>query len=144
MENSPQPVRLHHVALTVTDLDASVAWYSAVFGLHHQFDVPHAGGVGRILADDAWQLSIALHAHDASSREPFSETRTGLDHIGFVLATRADLERWQVHLEAHDVARAAEADRPLTQAPIADEPYGSVLVFRDPDNIQLELFAPSA
>jgi hypothetical protein len=30
----------------------------------------------------------------------------------------------------------------MTQAPIADEPYGAVLVFRDPDNIQLELFAP--
>jgi hypothetical protein len=30
----------------------------------------------------------------------------------------------------------------LTQSPIADEPYGSVLVFRDPDNIQLELFSP--
>ena len=23
------------------------------------------------------------------------------------------------------------------------EPYGSVLVFRDPDNIQLELFSPA-
>ena len=34
--------------------------------------------------------------------------------------------------------------KPLTQSPIADEPYGSVLVFRDPDNIQLELFAPPA
>jgi hypothetical protein len=30
----------------------------------------------------------------------------------------------------------------LTQSPIADEVYGSVLVFRDPDNIQLEFFAP--
>ena len=38
--------------------------------------------------------------------------------------------------------RSAEADRPLTQAPIADEPYGSVLTFRDPDNIALELFSP--
>ena len=31
------------------------------------------------------------------------------------------------------------ANKPLTQSPIADEPYGSVLVFRDPDNIQIEL-----
>ena len=30
-----------------------------------------------------------------------------------------------------------------TQSPIVDEPYASVLVFRDPDNIQLELFAPA-
>ncbi len=40
------------------------------------------------------------------------------------------------------MTRADVADKPLTQSPIADEPYGSVLVFRDPDNIQLELFAP--
>jgi hypothetical protein len=32
------------------------------------------------------------------------------------------------------------ADRALTQSPIADTPYGGVLVFRDPDNIQLEFF----
>lgn len=48
------------------------------------------------------------------------------------------------NLEAHGVVRSATADKPLTQSPIADEAYGSVLVFRDPDNIQLELFAPPA
>jgi hypothetical protein len=55
---------------------------------------------------------------------------------------RSDLEAWQSHLEANGVVRSDAADKPLTQSPIADEPYGSVLVFRDPDNIQLELFAP--
>lgn len=141
MDNALAPVRLHHVALTVSDLDASVEWYCSVFGIQHQMDVPHLGGVGRILADDEWQLSIALHEHDDNRREPFHETRTGLDHVGFVLPSRADLEHWQDHLSSHGVARAETADKPLTQAPIADEPYGSVLVFRDPDNIQLEVFA---
>ncbi len=61
-----------------------------------------------------------------------------------MVPSRADLEAWQAHLEAAGVARAAVADRPLTQSPIADRPYGSVLVFRDPDNIQLEFFAPPA
>ena len=57
---------------------------------------------------------------------------------------REDLEAWQGHLEANGVVRSDIADKPLTQSPIADEPYGSVLVFRDPDNIQLEFFsAPS-
>jgi glyoxylase I family protein len=32
------------------------------------------------------------------------------------------------------VVGAERADKLLTQSPIADEPYGSVLVFRDPDN----------
>jgi catechol 2,3-dioxygenase-like lactoylglutathione lyase family enzyme len=134
--------KLHHLALTVSDLDASVRWYCGVFGLGHVVDVPHPGGVGKILADPAQQLMIALHHHDASGGEVFTETRTGLDHGGFLLPSRVELQAWQDHLELHGVARSDVADKPLTQSPIADESYGSVLVFRDPDNIQLELFAP--
>ena len=135
---------LHHIALTVTDLDASARWYGEVFGLSVQTDVPHQGGVGRILADDSRRLMIALHRHDTADGVPFRETRTGLDHVGFLVPTRTDLEAWQSHLEEHGVTREPAADRPLTQSPIADESYASVLVFRDPDNIQLEFFAPPA
>lgn len=133
---------LHHIALTVTDIDASVSWYERVFGLSFRMDVPHKGGVGKVLSDDEQKLGFVLHQHDSNRREEFAETRTGLDHVGLVVADRSSLEAWQAHLEANGVQRAPAADRPLTQSPIADEPYGSVLVFRDPDNIQLELFAP--
>ena len=134
--------RMHHIALTVTDVDASVRWYEDIFGVRFQLDAPHPGGVGKVLADDAWQLMIVLHRHDTNDSSRFAETATGLDHAGFFVPTRADLEAWQAHLESKGVARSEAADKPLTQSPIADEPYGSVLVFRDPDNIQLELFAP--
>ena len=139
----PGVPELHHVALTVTDVDASVAWYERVFGLTHRIDVPHAGGVGRLLADDDRRLVLVLHRHDANDGGPFSEVVSGLDHVGFRVPRRADLEAWQVHLEACGVVRVDTADAPLTQSPIADEPYGSVLVFRDPDNIQLEIFSPA-
>nr|MBA2450599.1 hypothetical protein [Chloroflexota bacterium] len=89
-----------------------------------------------------WQLIIVLHHHDSNQGEAFSETRTGVDHVGFSVASRTELETWQAHLEGLGVAKADITDRPLTQSPITDRPYGSVLVFRDPDNIQLELFAP--
>ena len=135
--------RMHHLAVTVTDLDASVAWYGSIFDVHPVMDLPHPGGVGRILAGHDQQLMIAIHRHDANDRQPFTETRTGLDHAGFTVPTRHDLEQWQEHLESNGVVRAERADRPLTQSPIVDEPYASVLVFRDPDNIQLELFAPA-
>jgi len=85
---------------------------------------------------------FALHRHDANDGGLFSETATGLDHAGFTVPSRRDLELWQDHLESTGVIRADAADKPLTQSPIADESYASVLVFRDPDNIQLELFAP--
>ena len=134
--------RLHHIALTVTDVDASVRWYEAVFDLKLVMDVPHPGGVGKLLADESWELAIVLHRHDANDGAVFSETVTGLDHVGLLVPTRGDLEAWQAHLQAHGVAATDVADSPLTQSPIADEAYGSVLVFRDPDNIQLEMFAP--
>ena len=123
---------VHHISLTVTDLEASVAWYGRVFGIHPQMDEAHEGGLARVLADEQWRLVVGLHRHDANQGETFSERRTGLDHVGFAVASRAELEAWQQHLRELDV----------TQSPIADRPYGSVLVFRDPDNIQLELFAP--
>jgi glyoxylase I family protein len=134
--------KLHHLALTVTDLDASVRWYEGVFGVQPLMDAPHQGGVGRVLADESRELMIVLHRHEANDGGLFGETSTGLDHAGFFVPTRADLESWQDHLEAHGVTRVDGADKPLTQSPIADEVYGSVIVFRDPDNIQLELFCP--
>lgn len=136
--------KMHHIALTVTDLDASISWYEKVFGITYRMDEGHKGGVGKLLADDAWQLVVVLHRHDDNQGQAFKETHTGLDHIGLAVPSRADLEVWQAHLKEMGVVKASAADRPLTQSPITDRPYGSVLVFRDPDNIQLEMFAPTA
>ena len=134
--------RIHHAALTVTDINTSISWCENVFGLRFRRDVPHEGGVGKLLADDTRELVIVLHRHDANDGSPFAESTAGLDHAGFLVPSRADLQAWQAHLEANGVTRRAVANKPLTQSPITDEDYGSVLAFRDPDNIQLELFAP--
>ncbi len=136
----PRP-SLHHLALTVTDLDASVEWYSRVFDVKPAMDVPHPGGVGRVLLNDDQSLVLVLHHHDTNDGEQFAETRTGLDHFGLLVSSREDLERWQDHLAEHGVERSAAADRPLTQSPITDEFYGSVLTVRDPDNIPFEIFS---
>lgn len=125
----------------MTDIDTSVSWYENVFGIRYRRDVPHEGGVGKLIADDNWELMIVLHRHDTNDGSLFAETTAGLDHAGFLVPTRADLQAWQAHLEANGVTRCATATKPLTQSPITDEDYGSVLVFRDPDNIQLEFFA---
>jgi catechol 2,3-dioxygenase-like lactoylglutathione lyase family enzyme len=126
----------------VTDLDASIDWYSKVFGITQQMEGPHEGGYMKLLTTEAFDFVIVLHRHDANESELFAESRTGLDHLGMGVPTRADLVAWQDHLEANGVVRSDMANKPLTQSPIADEDYGAVLVFRDPDNIQLEMFAP--
>ena len=139
---SPTRLSLHHIALTVTDLDASIPWYERVFGITFKMEAPHPGGTGKILADDDMNLVFALHRHDANAGERFGETRTGLDHVGLAVPSRADLESWQAHLDAQGVRRSAMANQPCTQSPIEDHFFGSILVFRDPDNVQIELFAP--
>ncbi len=108
------PPRLHHLALTVCDLDASVRWYESVFDVRFLMDVPHNGGVGKILADPDRNLMFALHRHDTNNGALFAETTTGLDHAGFNLPARTDLEAWQNHLEANGVVRSDTADKPLT------------------------------
>jgi len=139
--SAPRSV-LHHIALTVTDLAKSVPWYEKLFAIRYESDAPHEGGMGKLLTDDDWRLVIVLHRHDRNWGEKFAETRTGLDHVGFMVNSRSELEAWQDSLEESGVKRAEAADRPLTQSPIADTDYGSILVFRDPDNIQLEIYAP--
>lgn len=133
---------IHHVALTVTDFSRSIPWYEEVFSIKFQIDAPHDGGLGKLLADEEWNLIIVLHEHDANDGVAFSERKTGLDHVGFGVPSRAELVAFQERLERVGVRKADAADRPLTQSPIADTPYGGILVFRDPDNIQLEIFCP--
>jgi catechol 2,3-dioxygenase-like lactoylglutathione lyase family enzyme len=142
MSNVTRP-GFSHIALTVTDLDASIDWYERVFDIHYRMEEGHEGGVGKLLADESMSFVIVLHRHNGNDGELFGETRTGLDHVGLHIGSRDELVAWQAHLESNGVTRADAADKPLTQSPIADRPYGSVLVFRDPDNIQLELIAPN-
>jgi glyoxylase I family protein len=133
---------LHHVAITVKDFEVSVPWYSQVFDISLRMEGPHDGGHAKLLADENMELVIVLHVHDENDGRTFSERRTGLDHVGFGVPTRAELVEWQSKLEGLGVERAEVTGRPLTQSPISDQEYGAVLVFRDPDNIQLEFFAP--
>lgn len=96
------------------------------------------GGARRrvFLSHDGLGTTLALCEHRSTSWEPFDETRTGLDNISFSVATHAELESWRGRLLQNGVScSAATPSRGVDRA--------LVLVFRDPDNIQLELFAKS-
>ena len=129
-------VGLHHLGLTVTDIDASAAWYEAVLGFRVDGGYASAGGERRkvFLTHDRLGVRIGLCQHASSSTEPFDETRPGLDHLSFLVESAEELRIWQERLAAARV----------TSSPIAEAntiPGAGVLVFRDPDNIQLELIA---
>jgi catechol 2,3-dioxygenase-like lactoylglutathione lyase family enzyme len=75
-----------------------------------------------------------MQHEEGAADDVFSEFRIGLDHLSFAVDSRAELQAWAEHLDTHGVEHS----------PISDHPYGAVLVFRDPDNIQLEIFLLNA
>jgi glyoxylase I family protein len=126
---------VHHLGLTVRDVERSTGWYRDVLGFHEVGRIGSAHDERRkvFLRHDGLPDRLGLVEHAAGTRGRFDETATGLDHLSFAVATRAELGRWRVHLSEHGV----------DQSPIAEArsiPGALVLVFRDPDGIQLELF----
>lgn len=138
IENHPKIEGVHHFSPTVTDIDRSIEWYQRVFGLERvPVKFPHCededAGYAVLLTDPHSTISFGLHHHDANRGESFDERRTGLDHIAFLVADREELTSWANWLDELGVDRS-----PITEM---NEPFRyHVLVFRDPDNIQLELF----
>jgi catechol 2,3-dioxygenase-like lactoylglutathione lyase family enzyme len=86
----------------------------------------------RVLAHADSGLIIGLREYPGRDDGAFSEFRTGLDHIAFAVSSRDELETWQ------DVL----AEKGIPFSPIAESPIGTLVVLRDPDNIQLELWLP--
>lgn len=122
---------ISHVAVTVTDLAASEAWYTRVLGVGPVLD--EDTGPFRHIVYQLGNTLFGLHGFsDLTGAAPFDERDLGLDHIAFGCASRDELVEWAARLDALGVAHGD----------IVDAGYGSGLSFRDPDNIALELFAP--
>ena len=129
------PEGLHHVLLTVRDVDVSAAWYEQVLGLTPLKRFPADDTIGgKVLYRLATGTMVGMVAHRVGTGDGFDELRTGMDHLAFTVADRAALQRWAVRLDELEIAHSAPA------AAIG----GEVIVFRDPDNIQLQLWAPTS
>jgi len=124
-----------HIAITVTDLDRSTAWYSRLLGSEPVLDEDETTGNFHhtVYALDGGQL-FGLHTHPATAGAAFNEREAGLDHVSFGCADRGELQKWQAKLDELGISHGG----------IVDAHYGSGISFRDPDNIALEFFAPPA
>jgi glyoxylase I family protein len=129
--SEPRVIGLHHAGVTVTDLAVSEEWYGRVFGLRRIREVELPGVSKVVLSADGEGPLLSLNLHDANSGEHFSESRTGLDHFAFLVSGRDELAWWQSRFEELGVDHSE----------IKDSPFGGLIVLRDPDNIQLEVFA---
>ena len=123
---------IHHVALSVRDVEASADWYARLFDLAvvAEIDVP----APMVILMSPQGQAIDLRQDPAVSADPFTQERIGLDHVGFVVTDRDELTAWESRLGEHDV----------TRSPIQESPFGWHLNFRDPDGIPLEFFCPRA
>ena len=119
---------IHHIALTVTDLERSAAWYQRVLDLHEVQREKSPARRGVLLS---WHEipTVGLVQHDADE-SVFDPTMAGMDHVAFSVSTRDELDEW-----------AARFDREgITHSGAIDIPTGGILNFKDPDGIALALF----
>jgi glyoxylase I family protein len=135
---------IHHLRLTVTDLERSRQFYTSLLGFQVAVesppeDDPSAVEVFKILFGGVvmirGNLLMGLRPM-APSGDRFDPDRVGLDHLSFGVASRDDLEQAAALLDEHGVRHGM-----ITSLPS----FGiDVLSFEDPDGVQLELTAPMA
>ena len=116
---------IHHIELTVTDLQRSKDFYSQILGFKIVANHPNF----IMFFNKNFYLGIADHT-DRNVRNKFNEFNIGLDHIAFEVPNKSDLED---AIKLFDDKRIAHGEIQKLSNNVL------VLAFRDPDNIQLEL-----
>jgi len=135
---------IHHLRLTVTDLERSRQFYTGLLGFQVAVespppDDPSAAEVFKILFGGIvmirGNLLMGLRPM-APSADHFDPDRVGLDHLSFGVPGRGDLEEAVRLFDDHGVPHGEIT----TLAGFGID----VLPFEDPDGVQLELTAPAA
>lgn len=85
---------MRHVALFVEDLDASLQFYVGLLGMQVEWQ-PDADNYYLTSGTD----NLALHRSSGKA----AESGQRLDHIGFIIKTPAEVDRWHDHLVSNGV-----------------------------------------
>ena len=125
--------QVHHVNFSVSDLERSTRWYEQLFGATELARLENPEWSKVILRHPSGLL-IGLTQHLRNDGLPFTEWRCGVDHLALVVADFDELVGWESRLDELGVERSA----------IKTTPLGSLITIRDPDNIQVELYAPQS
>lgn len=120
---------LHHAALSVKSLDASVEWYRKVLGLEETFRQELDARRMVVMRFPGRRETLGLVEHDGDG-EDFKPANLGLDHLAFKVSSGEDLEAWPARLDQHRIAHSG----------VLETPFGGMLQFQDLDGIALALF----
>jgi glyoxylase I family protein len=133
---------VHHLRLTVTDVQRSREFYTSLLGFQVAAESPPPGDPA---ADEVFSIlfgGIVMIRGNlimglrpvAPAGDRFDPDRVGLDHLSFGVASREELEQAARLFDERGVAHGE-----ITRLPS----FGiDVLPFTDPDGVQLELTAP--
>jgi catechol 2,3-dioxygenase-like lactoylglutathione lyase family enzyme len=145
--SDPSVGTVHHIRLTVNDVERSKAFYTDVLGFQVAMDTlpPEDDEYYEVLAENLQGGVVLVNAGTfiglrptdparQEAKDEFDPFRVGLDHLSFNVASRADLEAAARRLDEAGVPHSDIYEL---------VPFGiALLPFRDPDGIQLELTAP--
>ncbi len=122
----------HHAAITVSDLEASVNWYTSVLDFVEMFREQNDDARACVMGFGGGRArgGIGLVEHRGNDGSAFDPARLGLDHLAFAVASKEALEEWAQRLTAAGV----------THSGAIEVPPGAILNFKDPDGIALALF----
>jgi catechol 2,3-dioxygenase-like lactoylglutathione lyase family enzyme len=121
----PVHTGLRHLALNVRDLEAMKRFYVELLGFDIEWE-PDPDNVYLSSGSD----NLALHRSTAPTAGD-STTGGALDHLGLIVRTPGDVDRWAAFLESRGVAIDA---RPRTHRDGARSCY-----FKDPDGNSVQI-----
>ncbi|MEW6325263.1 MAG: VOC family protein [Nitrospirota bacterium] len=123
---------LRHLALRVTDMAASRAFYEGLFGMKVVWE-PDPKNVYLSSGAD----NLALHQIEPADQADFRPGRGQLlDHLGFIVSSPADVEQW------HDYLRQAGA--PILKPPTRHRDGSVSCYVADPDGNSIQfLYEPT-
>ncbi len=129
MKTPIPPLRgMRHIALRVRDMAASRAFYEGVLGLKSVW-VPDPDNVYLSSGTD----NIALHTAPGASLPPASGRLPpgALDHFGFILAEKTDVDAWDAKLRSAGVriVHPLKDHRDGSRSFYAADPDGNVIQF---------------
>ena len=130
--NIPEIEGFGHIDLTVTDGERSVRWWHEVMGFVQVAHTEREARTGWHMAHPSG-LVVSVMTHRTRASESFDERAIGLDHLALRVTDRTTLEEWAKHLDRLGVVNSG----------VQEESGGALIVLRDPDNIQIEVWAPA-